>query len=229
MGQVIFTAETKEFRDQVAPEEPMGYCNIYQPQEGYRYYVIAGTAENTADFDISSSAFIVEVKTHNSREEGRLLFLDEYESDFVNSLESGQTQPCLIFMPVKDGDTPERLSVFYNKDYSQEEGTSFDCQVDITVYINDFGEKSAMTGQSAYYENGNSRLTGCQSRRIAAAAVRIPDIQIKRNCRNSSLAYLFRLSLVTGSEESFFPIPLWRPWRLRIRFACIWPASRRSR
>ena len=133
LGQITVTAEEKDFRELVEPEEPRGYYEFYEEHEGYRYYVISGTVENTGSAAVPSSAFTVTAETDGSRRDGKLLFLNRLNSEFTEAIEAGDTLPCFLMVLVKDDEVPERLSVFYNSDYSQEDGKSFDCQVDITL------------------------------------------------------------------------------------------------
>lgn len=129
LGQITVTVEGREFRDQVEPDEPIGYYNLYEEHEGYQYYVIAGTAQNHSGGSISSGGFIVTGETGGKRENGKLVFMDESRSEFVDEIEAEESLPCLIFVLTGEEEEPESVNIFFNGNYRAGDGGQFDYEV----------------------------------------------------------------------------------------------------
>lgn len=134
LGGLILEGESQEFRETVEPNDPSGYYDIYDKHEGYRYYVVTGTAENTASQAIQSDAFYVAGDTDGKAREGKLLFLDEWERNFSNKIEAGESRSFVLFMLIEKDEEPEAFRIFYNEDYETVEKVSkYDYEVDVAV------------------------------------------------------------------------------------------------
>lgn len=134
LGELTLHGESQEFRDTVEPENPSGYYDIYDKYEGYRYYVMTGTAENGSSETIRSNAFYVEGETDGKVREGKLLFLDERDRNFSDGIEAGESRSFVLFMLIGEDEQAEAFRIFYNEGYEKvEKASEYDHEVDVTV------------------------------------------------------------------------------------------------
>ena len=134
LSGLILEGGSQEFRDTVQPDNPSGYYDIYDEYEGYRYYVIAGTAENTSSETIRADAFYVEGGTDGKTREGKILFLDAQNRNFSNKIEAGESRSFVMFMLIREDEEPEAFRIFYNEGYETvEKASKYDREVDVAV------------------------------------------------------------------------------------------------
>lgn len=124
LGGVTLETMEEGFRETVEPDNPSGFYDIYDEYEGYRYYVMSGTASNETGEVVRSDAFHVEGRTGGRIREGKLLFLNQGESRFEEKLEEGESRGFVLFLLVAEDEEPEEISIFYNNDFmEQKEGS----------------------------------------------------------------------------------------------------------
>ena len=126
LGSISLSLEKRGFSEEVEPQNPAGYYDMYEKYEGYRYYVLEGYAENRGTFAVSQESFKVIADTDGGSREGKLVFMDRMASRFGESLEPDVEIPCLLFVLLKDNETPTAIDVYYNDGYEKGDGSSFD-------------------------------------------------------------------------------------------------------
>lgn len=130
LGELTLTVNSSEFRDTVEPENPTGYFDYYEEYEGYRYYVMTGTVSSSSTQDVRASAFETVGVTGAGEEDGKLLFMDEESTAFLDSIGAGDERRFLLMMLVKDGAQPEKFRICYNEGYEPgDEGETYDYEV----------------------------------------------------------------------------------------------------
>lgn len=116
MGPLTLSIQSRERGQEVAPENPEGYYDYYEPHEGYEYYIISGEAENTGAVDIYTENFVVQAVVGDKETEGKLVFLNEELSELTDVLNAGETRQFRLFMIQKLGDQPPEGFAFYYHD-----------------------------------------------------------------------------------------------------------------
>lgn len=117
LGELTLTVDSSGFRESVEPDNPVGYFDYYEEHEGYRYYVMTGTVSNSSGKDIQSSAFEVIGRTDAGGEDGKILFVDQESTTFLDTVGAGDERRFLLLMLVKDKARPEEFRIFYNEGY----------------------------------------------------------------------------------------------------------------
>lgn len=136
LGDLTLTVESGEFRDTVEPENPQGYYDYYEEHEGYRYYVLTGTAYNSSGEDIQASAFETVGETEAGEEDGKLLFMDQESTAFLDAIGAGDERRFILLTLVKENTNPEELRICYNEGYTPaEDDPSFDYEVVCPVTV----------------------------------------------------------------------------------------------
>lgn len=134
LGAITLQGESREFRDTVQPDNPSGLYDIYDKYEGYRYYVVAGIAENRSSQALRSNSFYVEGETDGRRREGKILFLNEQSSQFEDKIEAETSRSFVLFMLIGEDEEPEAFRIFYNEGYeSVEKASNYDHEVKVAV------------------------------------------------------------------------------------------------
>lgn len=134
LGALTLSIQAREIQQEVAPEQPEGYYDYYEPHEGYEYYVISGEAKNGSGADIHTDQFAVEATVEEESAQAKMVFLNEEKSELTDVIEAGQSRAFRLFMLKKvDQPLPESFSVYYNEGFQASEKGSYDYKSIILV------------------------------------------------------------------------------------------------
>ena len=114
--ELVFTPEEEGVLTSIQPESPREYYNYYQEYEGYVYYYVKGSLENTGEETKDISAYEVESETSEGRGEGKIAITNEEKSDFVEEIEAGAEVDCYFITLMKEGEeNPSKFYIFSGK------------------------------------------------------------------------------------------------------------------
>lgn len=134
LSSLTLSIQAREIRQEVAPEQPEGYYDYYEPHEGYEYYVISGEAKNASDADIHTDQFAVEATLEGKSTQAKMVFLNQEKSQLTDVIEAGESRGFQLFMLKKvDQPLPESFSVYYNDDFQASENGKYDYETIIPV------------------------------------------------------------------------------------------------
>lgn len=136
LEDITLTINGTETASQVVPPAPHGYYTYYEEYEGYQYYVVSVTVKNTGDseFDPASCTIRADMPDE-SVAEGRLVLLDNIESDFRETLRGGiECSGYLFVLAQEEAGIPETIHIYYNYEFVvQEEAQQYDMQMKLRV------------------------------------------------------------------------------------------------
>lgn len=110
IGDLTLKVESREFREEVKPQNPAGYYDMYEDHDGFRYYVLEGYAENSGE-EAAEDDYEVEVDTDGRKREGKILFMDKMASTFGEKAVPGEETPFILFVLCADDEEPEVITV----------------------------------------------------------------------------------------------------------------------
>lgn len=120
MNGVAFQVTSIEKLKEVKPAKPSGYYNYYEEKVGYSYFVVTGKAENKSSYSLDADNIIVRGFLNDQEYEGKLLFSNAIDSNFIKKLEKNQTQTFYIVLLVKDkNELPDTVEIFYNNSFEK--------------------------------------------------------------------------------------------------------------
>lgn len=136
MEDITLTVNATGTQNDVKPPEPYGYYNYYEEYEGYQYYVASVTVKNSGDapFD-PTSCKITAAMSDQSTADGKLVLLNEIDSDFKESLDVGRKCNGYLFILGKEEvGIPETINIYYNREFKvKEETEQYDMQIILHV------------------------------------------------------------------------------------------------
>lgn len=117
VNDISFTVEELDSQKEVKPKKPSGYYNYYEENPGYTYYVISGTAKNKGFNTLDTKNIMVQGIGEGTTYEGKLIFANEKESDFIKEIKSKEKLKFYFIILVKEGDlNPNQIELYYTKD-----------------------------------------------------------------------------------------------------------------
>lgn len=123
LEDITLTVNATGTQNEVKPPEPYGYYNYYEEYEGYQYYVAAVTVKNNGDtsFDPNTCKVTAEM-SDQSMADGKLVLLNEIDSDFIDTLDAGRECNGYLFVLAKEeAGIPEMINVYYNHGFAKKE------------------------------------------------------------------------------------------------------------
>ena len=123
LEDITMTVNATGTQNEVKPPEPYGYYNYYEEYEGYQYYVAAVTVKNNGDtsFDPNTCKVTAEM-SDQSMADGKLVLLNEIDSDFIDTLDAGRECNGYLFVLAKEeAGIPEMINVYYNHGFAKKE------------------------------------------------------------------------------------------------------------
>ena len=123
LGNLTLTVNETGIRNQVVPPDPYGYYNYYQEYDGYQYYVAAVSVKNTGETAVDPTTVLVRADMPDeTTAEGKLVLLNEIDSDFRETLDGGRECNGFLFILAKqEAGTPQNIRVYYNRDFTTPE------------------------------------------------------------------------------------------------------------
>ena len=123
LEDITLTVNETGLKDQVAPPDPYGYYTYYEEHYGYQYYVASVTVKNESDRLFNSSSCLVTADmADESRAEGKLVLLNEVDTDFQETLDAGKECKGYLFVLVKkEAGIPETVNIYYNHGFTVKE------------------------------------------------------------------------------------------------------------
>lgn len=136
LEDITMTVNATGTQNEVKPPEPYGYYNYYEEYEGYQYYVASVTVKNSGDnsFDPTSCKIAAEM-SDQSTADGKLVLLNEIDSDFKDTLDPGrECNGYLFILGKEEAGIPEIINVYYNYAFAiKEEAEQYDMQMILRV------------------------------------------------------------------------------------------------
>lgn len=130
IADVSLSRETEEVRDRVEPKNPEGYYDLYEYYEGYNYYVITGKAKNNSANEFFADSCLMKSNVGNKSYDAKIVFLNEDESEFKNSIKPNEECTYIILTLVEKGDKPDGFKIYYNNNLKIEKNqTNFDNEI----------------------------------------------------------------------------------------------------
>lgn len=127
LDDVTFSVESINIRKEVKPTDPSGYYHYYEGKEGYRYFVIYGTASNHGSTVLRGDYVMIQGQRDSNTYTGRLVFSDQGESDLIQKLDKKATQKFYIILLLKnDQAPPTSLIIYFNDTFKKAEGKNYD-------------------------------------------------------------------------------------------------------
>lgn len=136
LGDITLTVNGTETASSVVPPDPYGYYTYYEEFDGYQYYVVSVTAKNTGDSEFDPESCTVRADMPDeSVAEGKLVLLDNIESDFRETLRGGMECSGYLFVLAKEeAGIPETINIYYNNKFTvKEETEQYDMQMILHV------------------------------------------------------------------------------------------------
>ena len=136
MEDITLTVNETGTQNEVKPPEPYGYYNYYEEYEGYQYYVASVTVKNNGDtsFDPNTCKVTAEM-SDQSTADGKLVLLNEIDSDFKDTLDAGrECNGYLFILGKEEAGIPETINIYYNNKFTvKEETEQYDMQMILHV------------------------------------------------------------------------------------------------
>ena len=136
LEDITLTVNETGTQSQVVPPEPYGYYNYYQEYDGYQYYVASVTVKNNGEtaFDPNTCKVTADMPDQSTAE-GKLVLLNEIDSDFKETLDSGRECNGYLFILAKqEQGTPQTINVYYNYGFTSIENVQqYDMQAVLRV------------------------------------------------------------------------------------------------